>query len=172
MGRRLGTSQDSFGNLEASPPVTVDGVEYPFGRVYYGDWRGDTLHPDLANFLDNQSVQAPVKLDITWLCVGPSTSLAPLFPIPFRQGLQAARDGHRVGYDSLKGSKPIPLTAQIRATQTKKAAKTPACARIAATAIKWIVKWRGVLGWHQPRRKQLHECRGLLGWCQCRSSKL
>ena len=30
------TTWDSFGNLEASPPVVVDGVEYPFGRIYYG----------------------------------------------------------------------------------------------------------------------------------------
>ena len=38
-GEGWATSQDPFGNLEASPPVTVDGVEYPFGRIYYGDWR-------------------------------------------------------------------------------------------------------------------------------------
>src|SRR5690606_11540474 len=34
--RRRGRSVDSFGNLEVTPPVTVGGVHYPFGRVYYG----------------------------------------------------------------------------------------------------------------------------------------
>ena len=31
LGFCLGNSQDSFG-LEASPPITVDGIEYPFGQ--------------------------------------------------------------------------------------------------------------------------------------------
>ena len=64
------TSYDSFGNLEASPPVTVDGVEYPFGRVYYGRHNNVGLNSTLANFLITQEVQAPFELDTTWLCVG------------------------------------------------------------------------------------------------------
>jgi len=42
------TSWDSFGNLENSPPLTVDGVEYPLGRIYYGRQNGLGLHPDMA----------------------------------------------------------------------------------------------------------------------------
>ncbi len=63
-------SLDSFGNLETSPPVTVDGVVYPLGRIYYG---GDnSLHPTevLTDFLATQQVQAPVMPDSSWLCVG------------------------------------------------------------------------------------------------------
>ena len=30
------TSLDSFGNLEVSPPVTVDGKTYPLGRILIG----------------------------------------------------------------------------------------------------------------------------------------
>jgi protein-arginine deiminase len=30
------TSLDSFGNLEVSPPVTVNGKEYPLGRILIG----------------------------------------------------------------------------------------------------------------------------------------
>ena len=63
-------SLDSFGNLETSPPVTVDGVDYPLGRIYYGG--DDSLHPSVAftSFLQSQQVQAPVRPDSAWLCVG------------------------------------------------------------------------------------------------------
>lgn len=30
------TSLDSFGNLEVSPPVTVNGKTYPLGRILIG----------------------------------------------------------------------------------------------------------------------------------------
>ena len=72
-GEGQANSQDSFGNLEASPPVTVDGVEYPYGRIYYGifNYFGEnTITESLANQLDSQVVQEPFTLDITWLCVG------------------------------------------------------------------------------------------------------
>ena len=64
------SSLDYGGNLEVTPPVTVDGVEYPFGRVFYG---GDnSYHPkdELRDFLDSQQVQDPFMIDSTWLCVG------------------------------------------------------------------------------------------------------
>ena len=67
------SSLDSFGNLECTPPITVDGVEYPFGRIYYGckdTVGGDCVIEDLQDFLDAQEVQSPVKLDSTWLIVG------------------------------------------------------------------------------------------------------
>jgi protein-arginine deiminase len=69
-GSGSATSQDSFGNLEVSPPVTVDGVDYPFGRVYWGEYNGRGVVPDLADMLREQKVQAPFTLDVDWLCVG------------------------------------------------------------------------------------------------------
>jgi hypothetical protein len=63
------TTFDSFGNLEASPPVTVDGVEYPFGRIYYGREGNWGLDMVLANALADKSVQAPFEIDTNWLCV-------------------------------------------------------------------------------------------------------
>jgi protein-arginine deiminase len=64
------TTFDSFGNLEATPPVTAGGVSYPFGRIYYGRKGIDGLDGVLASFLKAQKVQAPIELDTTWLCVG------------------------------------------------------------------------------------------------------
>ena len=65
------TGQDFFGNLEVSPPVTVDGVWYPFGRIYYGSTTAlYKPNAELEDFLDSQKVQAPFKLDTSWLIVG------------------------------------------------------------------------------------------------------
>ncbi len=78
-GRGEASSQDSFGNLETTPPVTVDGVHYPYGRVYYGypgelvgpdDWWIGRVHQDLRDFLDDQTIQDPFEADVGWLCVG------------------------------------------------------------------------------------------------------
>lgn len=64
------TSWDSFGNLENTPPLTVDGVEYPLGRTYYGKLNNLGLHEDLSTHLAAQGVQAPIERDTLWLCVG------------------------------------------------------------------------------------------------------
>jgi len=65
------TSQDSFGNLEATPPVTVDGKHYPHGKVYYGDGGGGgQVVRELQDMFGEQVVQAPFELDTSWLCVG------------------------------------------------------------------------------------------------------
>lgn len=64
------TSLDSFGNLEISPPVDADGVEYPLGRIYYGDASWGHVTAELRNFLDDQKIQSPVVFDTGWLCVG------------------------------------------------------------------------------------------------------
>lgn len=64
------SSQDSFGNMEVLPPVTVDGVAYPFGRIYYGLWHGGGPKQELIDELTAQGMQDPFTLDVTFLCVG------------------------------------------------------------------------------------------------------
>jgi hypothetical protein len=76
------TSWDSFGNLENSPPVTVDGVEYPFGRIYYGREGNLGIHGDMAEFLQSQDIQAPFALDTLWLCVGHVDEYTSFVPDP------------------------------------------------------------------------------------------
>ncbi|MBL4632840.1 MAG: hypothetical protein JKY56_03155 [Kofleriaceae bacterium] len=63
-------SYDSFGNLEVSPPVNVGGIEYPFGRVYYGDVGNQGPNGELGAFIASQKVQAPFTVNTSWLCVG------------------------------------------------------------------------------------------------------
>ena len=50
--------------------MTVEGVVYPFGRIYYGRENGVGLSGVLAEFLTTQKVQAPFELPTRWLCVG------------------------------------------------------------------------------------------------------
>jgi protein-arginine deiminase len=73
-------SLDSFGNLEVSPPVTVDGVYYPFGRIYFGG--DEDLHPDkeLTDFLASQQIQNPFQVDTTWLCVSHIDEISSFVP--------------------------------------------------------------------------------------------
>lgn len=81
-GSGWATSQDSFGNLEASPPVTVDGKHYPFGRAYYGKWGNERLHEEMRDLLDSQEIQAPVEIDVEWLCVGHVDEFVSFIPDP------------------------------------------------------------------------------------------
>lgn len=66
------TTFDSFGNLEATPPITVDGVNYPFGRIYYGanGRASQSISGQLRAALDRQQIQKPFAIDTSWLCVG------------------------------------------------------------------------------------------------------
>ena len=81
-GSGVPTSQDSFGNLEVSPPVTVDGVEYPFGRAYYGRWFSEEVHPEMVAMLEAQKVQDPFELDVSFLCVGHVDEYTTFVPDP------------------------------------------------------------------------------------------
>ncbi len=72
------TTFDSFGNLDASPPV----AGYPFGRIYYGLEGNAGLDSVLAEFLAAQTLQAPFVLDTAWLCVGHVDEFSTFIPDP------------------------------------------------------------------------------------------
>ncbi len=76
------TSYDSFGNLEATPPFSLNGVEYPFGKIYYGRINNSGLNTTLGNFLASQKVQAPFQIPTNWLCVGHVDEFISFVPAP------------------------------------------------------------------------------------------
>ena len=76
------TTYDSFGNLEASPPVTVNGVSYPFGKIYYGRINNTGMTTTLGSFLTSQKVQAPFTIPTNWLCVGHVDEFSSFVPDP------------------------------------------------------------------------------------------
>ncbi|XP_076994121.1 inactive protein-arginine deiminase type-6 [Tamandua tetradactyla] len=68
-------SLDSIGNLVVSPPVKVQGKDYPLGRVligssFYPSTGGRDMSKKLQDFLYAQQVQAPVELFSDWLMIG------------------------------------------------------------------------------------------------------
>ncbi|NXD31469.1 PADI2 deiminase, partial [Spelaeornis formosus] len=69
-----GANLDSFGNVEVSPPVAVEGREYPLGRILIGSSfpasAGRRMTRLVRDFLFAQRVQAPVELYSDWLAVG------------------------------------------------------------------------------------------------------
>jgi protein-arginine deiminase len=80
-------SLDSFGNLEVSPPVTVDGINYPFGRMIFGGARptaaaGRRVMSVVQDLLYAQKVQAPIKIYSDWLFVGHIDEFMTFVPAP------------------------------------------------------------------------------------------
>ena len=99
---------DSFGNLEVSPPVTVDGVSYPFGRILFG---GD--HPkapeyptrmvrEIREFLYAQKLQSPVELFSDWLDVGHIDEFMTFIPTKTGKGFKLLLASPNKYYDIVK----------------------------------------------------------------------
>uniref|UniRef100_A0A8C3SH22 Peptidyl arginine deiminase 2 n=1 Tax=Chelydra serpentina TaxID=8475 RepID=A0A8C3SH22_CHESE len=80
------TSLDSFGNLEVSPPVTVNGKAYPLGRILIGSSfptsAGRRMTKVVRDFLYAQQVQSPVELYSDWLTVGHVDEFVTFVPHP------------------------------------------------------------------------------------------
>jgi protein-arginine deiminase len=102
-GKGWATSQDSFGNFEATPPITVDGVYYPFGRIYWGESGNLKPHKKLTKFFKDQLVQKPIGVDISWLCVGHVDEFATFIPDPASdKGFRLVYSDIDMGYDLLE----------------------------------------------------------------------
>uniref|UniRef100_A0A674HAZ6 Protein-arginine deiminase C-terminal domain-containing protein n=1 Tax=Taeniopygia guttata TaxID=59729 RepID=A0A674HAZ6_TAEGU len=86
------SSLDSFGNLEVSPPVTVQGKEYPLGRILIGSSfprvGGRRMAKAVRDFLVAQKVQEPVELFSDWLSVGHVDEFLSFVPAPDRKGFR------------------------------------------------------------------------------------
>ena len=122
------TSYDSFGNLEASPPVTVGGVPYPFGRIYYGRVGTAGMSATLGTFLAAQKIQAPFTLPTNWLCVGHVDEFSSFVPDPTApQGFRlliADTDAAWSVIDGLSASATLPLYGQSHGYSTVGALRT------------------------------------------------
>uniref|UniRef100_A0A452V7N9 Peptidyl arginine deiminase 2 n=1 Tax=Ursus maritimus TaxID=29073 RepID=A0A452V7N9_URSMA len=105
------TSLDSFGNLEVSPPVTVNGKTYPLGRILIGSSfplsGGRRMTKVVRDFLQAQQVQAPVELYSDWLTVGHVDEFMTFVPIPgtkkFRGEKQREGHGEAIMFKGLGG---------------------------------------------------------------------
>ncbi|XP_070615494.1 protein-arginine deiminase type-3-like [Erythrolamprus reginae] len=85
-----GSSLDSFGNLEVSPPVNVKGKEYPLGRILIGSRfpRFIPMSKLVKDFLYAQVVQSPIELFTDWLNVGHVDEFLTFVPAPDQKGFR------------------------------------------------------------------------------------
>ncbi|MBN94438.1 MAG: hypothetical protein CL928_10250 [Deltaproteobacteria bacterium] len=103
----LANSLDYFGNLEVSPPVTVDGVDYPLGRIYWGGAPSFHPHEELTDFLEGQRVQRPFQVDTTWLCVSHIDEFTSFVPDPdSEKGFKFIYSGTQVAWELLEQMDP------------------------------------------------------------------
>ncbi|XP_046701188.1 protein-arginine deiminase type-2 isoform X2 [Silurus meridionalis] len=91
--RKEVSSLDSFGNLEVSPPVTVNGKNYPLGRIIIGvafptTENGRNMTKVVQDFLWAQKVQEPIALYSDWLFVGHVDEFMSFVPAPDRKGFR------------------------------------------------------------------------------------
>jgi protein-arginine deiminase len=103
------TKLDSFGNLEVSPPVTVKGVNYPFGRLIFGGTRPEIIQEPrrklkvLRDFFFAQKIQAPFEIFSDWLSVGHIDEFMNFVPAPNPKGFKLILASPDKCYDLLKG---------------------------------------------------------------------
>ncbi|MCK6506050.1 protein-arginine deiminase domain-containing protein [Myxococcota bacterium] len=116
----MANSQDYFGNLEVSPPVTVGGVSYPFGRIYYGLNGSLTPNAQIRDFLDAQAVQAPFTLDVSWLCVGHVDEFVTTVPAPgSRLGWKLVYTDVDLAWEVLEGMDPDTVLTRFASANSK-----------------------------------------------------
>ncbi|MBD2255695.1 protein-arginine deiminase family protein [Nostoc parmelioides] len=102
------TKLDSFGNLEVSPPVTVKGVHYPFGRLIFGGTRKEIIFQPrrmlkvLRDFLYAQKIQAPFEIFSDWLSVGHIDEFMTFVPAPTPKGFKLLLASTNQFYNILK----------------------------------------------------------------------
>jgi protein-arginine deiminase len=106
--RHSATKLDSFGNLEVSPPVTVKGIHYPFGRLIFGGTRPEIIaNPRrklkvLRDFFFAQKIQAPIEIFSDWLSVGHIDEFMSFVPAPNPHGFKLVLTSPAKCYDLLR----------------------------------------------------------------------
>lgn len=119
-GNRLGNGQDYFGNLEVSPPTTVAGVAYPYGRTYYGENGSYKPNDDLVDMLESQALQMPFTLDVSWLCVGHVDEFVTTVPAPgSRLGWKLVYSDVGAAWDVLEAMDPQTVLTRYEASSYK-----------------------------------------------------
>lgn len=99
---------DSFGNLEVSPPVSVNGVDYPLGRIIFGGTRPEIgedsrrMMKVVRDFLFAQQVQSPIEVFSDWLSVGHIDEFMTFVPAPTAKGFKLILTSYEQCYKILK----------------------------------------------------------------------
>lgn len=97
----LANPMDSFCGLAVSPPVTVRGQYYPFGRIAYNSYTATGHGPasnqigqspqtasELSDFFKAQKIQSPFGLHTNWLIVDRVDEIISFLPANNEKGFQ------------------------------------------------------------------------------------
>jgi protein-arginine deiminase len=106
------TTYDSAGNIAVSPPVSVDGVDYPYGRIYFGGnpETGEGPLFETRDALASSTIQAPFMIDTSWLCVGHVNAVAASIPDPSApKGFRFLISDTRTAWELLESMDPTTL---------------------------------------------------------------
>ncbi|OEB84842.1 hypothetical protein BBM86_05860 [Vibrio parahaemolyticus] len=104
-------SLDSFGNLEVSPPVKANGVEYPLGRIVFGGKKLGNhqygrnerqMMPAIRRLLYAQKVQSPIEVFSDWLLVGHIDEFMNFIPDSSEKGFKLLLASPKLCLDSLR----------------------------------------------------------------------
>lgn len=103
---REDSSFDSNGNLEVTPPVrSRDGRSFPWGRIYFGPGRpGERFAPEVMRLLDAQQVQAPIRIDTSWLTVGHVDEIMSFVAAPGTKGFKLLLASPKRAFDLLESA--------------------------------------------------------------------
>ena len=125
------SSYDYGGNLETSPPVTVGGKRYPFGRIYYGPGTpGDPMDPVTRDFLASQTVQRPFEVDTSWLTVGHVDEVISFVPARDRKGFRLLLASPRRAYAILDRLAPAERASRMLVGRSLRTEGGPVPARV------------------------------------------
>jgi protein-arginine deiminase len=164
VSRLGGTSLDSFGNLECTPPFThrVSNKEYKFGRAVYGmDFVNplNNMQEEVVEFLLAQQVQDPFPINTGWLAVGhvdEVVSFCPMqdAPLKFRvllaspdKALEILQDLQDNGQGTARMFQGIHFTAGFTASRlaTEYARNTPDLILADALFMSWQATCQGII---------------------------
>ena len=91
----LTNPMDSFLGLVLTPPITVEGQYYPFGRIAYSSCslsepagRSPDSMSELIQFLRTQKIQLPFGLHTDWLIVDRASEIVSFLPADNDKGFQ------------------------------------------------------------------------------------
>ncbi|NJO70546.1 MAG: protein-arginine deiminase [Oscillatoriales cyanobacterium RM1_1_9] len=118
----LNPTLDSHSNLGVTPPLP----DFPLGRIYYGKADGETLNPEIVEFLKAQNVQGPpVEIDTSWLLMRhvdelisfvPSQTGEPLMLVASpADGVQLLEELASRGYGGLELNRELSTQTTIQA---------------------------------------------------------
>ena len=120
-----GLQIDSTGNIEAIPPYTHNGQNYPAGRLILGTEGSEK--PFLTTFFQAQELQDPIFLDAGWLGVGHIDEFVQFLPAKNERGWIAMVNDPRAGLEMLHSIQAVGYASLPAISRQNDTGVSPEC---------------------------------------------